>query len=457
MAPPRIARPSRTRSGAGSGVPNRLRLRRAGYVLIPKMVFADECGQVMDHPHWDMVVHDGAGYRTPRRDELIPLPEGSDLYLLPGRQPMGREPRTRRIRAFGAGYGEPVQAMAAFVAPAYLRLLHPAYETQKCAPELPLFAYTAVGWADERFWVAAVRVDPERRQDPPLFDLDAIESAVHRELKGHPENRLYRQLERCALEYGCRAAQNFYLHRWEAPLPTARTCNAACIGCISEQEDDRCPANHERIAFTPTAEEVAEVAVPHFERVENAVASFGQGCEGEPLVNGALLEESIRLIRSRTKRGTINLNSNASLPKTVRRLLDAGLDSLRVTIASAYEPMYELYHRPRGYELADVVASMHAVKEAGAFLSLNLLVFPGVTDTERELEHLVPLLRDPGVDLIQMRNLNLDPEMYLTKVKERLGEEKSIGLGAFMKRLKEAQPALKFGYFNPYVKKENAE
>ena len=422
--------------------------------MIPKMLFADACGQVMDHPHWEMVVHDGAGVRLPREEELIPLPEGSDLYLLPGRLPLGREPRTGRIRRFGVGFDEPVQAMAAFVAPAYLRLLHPAYETGEDAPELPLFAYTAVGWAEDRFWVAATRVDPERRQDPPLFDLDAIERAVHREVAAHPDNRLYRQLERCALEYGCRAAQNFYLGRWEAPLPTARSCNAGCLGCISEQEDGRCPANHERIAFVPSAEEVAGIAVPHFERVERAVASFGQGCEGEPLVNGELLESSIRLIRSRTKRGTINLNSNASLPKTVERLLAAGLDSLRVTIASAHEPMYDLYHRPRGYRLADVVASMRAVKAAGAFLSLNLLVFPGVTDTERELTHLIPLLRDPGVDLIQMRNLNLDPEMYRDQVRALVGPEEPLGLQAFMARLREASPTLRFGYFNPYVESE---
>ncbi len=43
---------------------------------------------------------------------------------------------------------------------------------------------------------------------------------------------------------------------------------------------------------------------------------------------------------------------------------------------------------------------------------LNYLVFPGVTDREDEVEALVRLVEETGIDLIQMRNLSLDPVMY---------------------------------------------
>lgn len=413
------------------------------------MVFADQDGQVIDHPELEMVVFDGARVRRPRREELIPLPEGSDLFLLPGRQPLGRDRRRKRIRPFAGSHGFTATAMAAFIAPAYLRLAHPAFATTSGAPELPLFGYAPLGWMDGRFWTAGVRVDPERRQDPPLFNLEEIRAAIEDELPRHPKNRLFFHLRRCALEYGCRAAQNFYLRRWEAPLPTSQACNAGCIGCISAQPEGRCPANHERIAFVPTPEEVAEVAVTHFGRVEEAVASFGQGCEGEPLLNATLLVDSVRQIRAATSAGTVNLNSNASRPAAVAELMDVGLDSLRITFASAREKLFDAYHQPRGYGLGEALASARAVKQAGGFLSLNLLVFPGVTDTEGELEALAPLLTEPGVDMIQLRNLNVDPELYRERARTAVGEEEPMGLLRFMERLREHKPDLMFGYFNP--------
>lgn len=415
----------------------------------PRLVFADARGQLIDHPKLEMVAFDGETVRPPRREELVPLPEGSDLFLLPGRAPLGRDPKTGNMIPFKEFRGEEVSAAAAFIAPAWLRLLHPAFRTGPRAPELPLYAYAPLGFAGEHFWTTGVRVDPERRQDPPLFDLDAITAAVRREVPAHADNRLYGHLERCALAYGCRAAQNFFLGRWEAPLPTARSCNAACLGCLSLQPEGRCPATHDRIDFVPTPEEVAEVAVAHFAKVERGIASFGQGCEGEPILNADLLEASIRRIREQTDRGTINLNTNASRPDVVPRLMAAGLDSMRVSFASGTQAVFDAFHRPRGYGLADVLASARAVKDAGGFLSLNLFVFPGVTDTEREVEALLPLLHDPGVDMIQLRNLNVDPQLWLRTAAAATGSHPPIGLLRFMERLKAAKPSLRYGYFNP--------
>jgi hypothetical protein len=64
----------------------------------------------------------------------------------------------------------------------------------------------------------------------------------------------------------------------------------------------------------PSPEEIAEVALRHILVARNPVVSFGQGCEGEPLMVSDTIREAIRLIRTRTQAGTINLNTNASLP-----------------------------------------------------------------------------------------------------------------------------------------------
>ena len=101
---------------------------------------------------------------------------------------------------------------------------------------------------------------------------------------------------------------NFFLGRWEAPLPTSPICNAACLGCISLQSEDVPSASQDRITFVPTAEEVAGgVAVPHFNRAQRPVVSFGQGCEGEPLLQAKLLERSVTKIREKTKGGLLML------------------------------------------------------------------------------------------------------------------------------------------------------
>jgi hypothetical protein len=55
------------------------------------------------------------------------------------------------------------------------------------------------------------------------------------------------------------------------------------------------------------------------------------------------------------------------------------------------------------------------------------------------------------VDFIQMRNLNLDPEIYLALVEGKKKNEGRMGLNNFMKRLQKNCPWIEFGYFNPYL------
>jgi molybdenum cofactor biosynthesis enzyme MoaA len=263
-------------------------------------------------------------------------------------------------------------------------------------------------------------------------------------LRENAPNRLLHQLSRCALEYHCFAAKNVFYRRWECPLPTSPVCNADCLGCISLQPSECCPASQERIRFVPTTDEVVGVALPHLEHARDAIVSFGQGCEGEPILQWRLLERSIRRLRERTDRGTINLNTNGSLPEKLVRLCEAGLDSVRVTLNSSRRSLFDRYHRPRGFSVREAVASLIRAKEKGLYTSVNLLVFPGVTDRRSEVEALMNLIRLTRVDLIQMRNLNIDPDLYL----QAMGKGKGMGIPEMMRILQEEFPTLHFGYFN---------
>jgi pyruvate-formate lyase-activating enzyme len=187
-----------------------------------------------------------------------------------------------------------------------------------------------------------------------------------------------------------------------------------------------------------------DIALPHLEEAEDAIISFGQGCEGEPLLQWRLLENSILRLREKTDRGTINLNTNGSFPEHLRRLCNAGLDSVRITLNSPHLKFYKRYHRPRGYSFGEVVNSLIQAKEERIYTSINLLVFPGFTDREEEVEGLMELIKKTGLDLIQMRNLNIDPDLYL----KTMGRGEGMGISKMVDILKSEFPSLQFGYFN---------
>jgi molybdenum cofactor biosynthesis enzyme MoaA len=347
-------------------------------------------------------------------------------------------------RSWGGG---PIQAVSAFLTPGFTRTLLPAADYGRKTVQLPLWSYTAVGWCveEERFYAAAVQVDRNLQWQPDHFDDRLLDPLVRKALKANPNNRLLEQLSRCAVDYHCFAAKNLFFRRWEAPLPSSPTCNSRCLGCISLQESDCCPASQDRLTFVPTVEELCEVAVPHLKEAENAIVSFGQGCEGDPILQADTLCASVQAMRQATPRGTINFNSNASIPDAIDRLAASGIDSIRVSLNSAREEVYNAYYRPRGYAFSDVVESIHRAKRNGLFTMLNYLVFPGVTDQRDEIEALVKLVESAGVDLIQMRNLSLDPVFYW----EAMGQQgEGIGMRAMLDELKRRIPRLQFGYFN---------
>ena len=203
-----------------------------------------------------------------------------------------------------------------------------------------------------------------------------------------PRNRLRAHLENCALEYGCPAGKNFFLGRYEAPLPTARQCNARCLGCLSLQQGTSICNSQDRIGFTPSPEEISAVALAHIGRVKQAVVSFGQGCEGDPLLAVDAIEPAIGLIRAATPKGTINMNTNGSLPQALEGLFKAGLDSIRISLNSVQATCYNAYFRPRGYRFEDVVQSIDLALNRGKHVAINYLNCPGVTDSPQEYEAL---------------------------------------------------------------------
>ncbi|HNV85929.1 MAG TPA: radical SAM protein [Candidatus Omnitrophota bacterium] len=417
---------------------------------VPNMVFADERGEIFNHPSLEMMGQEALSHFRMESGDWIPLPEGTKFFTMPGHFPAGWDASTggkivlREAEWEGKVRG--IQAVSAFMSPGFTRTFLPAVERRDDAPVLPLWAYAAVGWKDGRFWTAGIRVDPKENWDARQYDDRVLLPRVKKRLAGSPDNRLLRHLERCALRYHCLAAKNLFLGRWECPLPVSPACNADCLGCLSLQPEDRFHASHERLDFVPRPDEILGIAVPHLERASEAVVSFGQGCEGEPLLQAELIAEAIRGIRRATRKGVIHLNTNGYSPSRIALLAEAGLDSVRISLNSARPEHYRRYGNPRGFDFPDVRESIRIAGENGVFTSINYLTFPGLTDTEEEIESFSALIRETKPDMIQWKNLNIDPFQYVSRMGFDAGTPKGMrrAIGEIRKRF----PKIHFGYFN---------
>jgi len=228
-------------------------------------------------------------------------------------------------------------------------------------------------------------------------------------------------------------------------LPTARACNARCLGCLSYQESD-CISSQQRINFKPKIDEIAEVMINHLKVAREAIVSFGQGCEGEPLLESDLISNSIIKVRENTNRGTINMNTNASIPKKIETLCKAGIDSFRVSMNSPDEKFYNSYFRPKGYKFSDIMKSIAMAKKYNKFVSINLFIFPGFSDSSKQIKSLVNFIKNNDIDMIQWRNLNIDPNYYMDHISHK--GLKPQGVLYLVERIKNQFPDLKHGYFN---------
>lgn len=335
----------------------------------------------------------------------------------------------------------------------YTRLLTPAYDKEPDAGHMPLFGYTAIAGLHGKLFAAAIPLDPGDAWDPAIHNTFDLPDLVSRRLRAEPHNRLLAHHAHCATEYGCYTAQNLFYRRDEMAIAVSVACNAQCVGCISEQLDD-ITAPHDRIQFTPTVEEIVSLAIPHLETAANAIVSFGQGCEGEPILRARPIGRAIEHIRRATSRGQIHINTNGSNPSALQHLVDAGLDSVRVSMFSARERQHIAYYGPRNYGLEDMEASLRLARRQGLHTSVNLLAYPGFTDCPSEVEALLDFLRRGDVRMVQMRTLNMDRELLHEKV--GFPAERGMGMEELMELLRREIPGITLGSKTPYVGRAHA-
>ena len=420
------------------------------------MIFARPDGQWFDFPPLKLAAMTGDTLVRPGRLDLMPLPPGATLTLMPTCAPVGFDPESGEYlqlaeNPYKQKKAEPVYAVAALLPQGYTRLYLPA--ATDSTELLPILGYTAVGVEKGRLVCAALPTDEPDRWDPRHFNGPELEELVRQRLAEFPDNRVIRQLAKCSLEYGCFTAQNIFYRRWEGGLPASPACNASCLACLSLQPEDSCMSPQQRIDFCPQARELAEVGAAHLASAKHAIVSFGQGCEGEPSLAYEAICGAIAEMRRRTQRGAININTNAGSTKAITALLAAGIDSLRVSMFSAVKADYEAYHQPKDYRFEDVLASLAACRERGTPVALNLLAWPGFTDDPGQRDALIDLAREYRVRQIQLRNLNCDPRLMRPFCEGR----RPVGMRLLLRQLSDALPQTEIGSYSRDLRRQSAK
>ncbi|OPX91652.1 MAG: molybdenum cofactor biosynthesis protein A [Pelotomaculum sp. PtaB.Bin013] len=414
------------------------------------LLFAGDDGQLYDHHTLLATGRAGDRFVELVEEDMEKLPSGASLAMIPGGTPVGLTRAghftTLEQNPWAAGRS---WAVGALLPQGYTRTLLPSYVRSEKEQPLSLLGYTAVACRNGELYAAARCTDEPDRWDPAHYDTAVLPARVRDKLALLPENRIISHLAHCALEYHCFTAQNIFYGRWEGGIPVSPACNARCLGCISLQPAGCCPSPQTRIEFRPAPVEVAEVAVPHLNGGDGAIVSFGQGCEGEPALAADTIVEAIRNIRESTALGTINMNSNGGHTAGVKDICRAGLDAIRVSLISALEDTYNAYYRPMGYGLADVRRSLETAASYGVYTSLNLLVLPGLTDRADEVKALSAFIRETGVKLVQLRNLNIDPDWLFDRLPGGGGD--IIGVTGLIEALEEV-PGLSVGNFSRPVR-----
>lgn len=419
--------------------------------MTPKLLLATPEGVVLEHPTLLAPVRSGDDFLLAEEDP-VPLPDCGRLAHLPGYRPIGFDPETEELVRLDSytleGRKFIPEAVAALLPPGWTRTFIPAAIRAEKSENLPQWAYTAAGWMGEGPVAYAIRTDERDHWDPRRFSTPDLKGRVDELLRTLPSNGVVRHLVHCALIERCFTAQNIFYCRDEGGLPSSNTCNARCLGCISERRPGGPPSSMSRLDQPPSAEDIGELGAWHLSHASGRVmVSFGQGCEGEPLTRASVLADAIKIMRSSTALGSVNINTNGSLTGGLKLLIDAGLDAVRFSMNAAGGGLYDAYYSPQGYTFEDVRRSMALARDSGLYIAVNLLMMPGINDKLGELERLCELVSEFHVDQIQTRSLCIDPEQYFERVRGKDAGGEAVGVRSMLEALREEAPWLRIGNF----------
>src|SRR5436305_5294609 len=150
---------------------------------IPYLVYCTLEGEIREEPRLQALAFGGQPLTIA---DLIPLPDGVTLAMMPDRLAVGRKRHGER-QVIGQERG---WAVAALLPIGYTRTLLPAYDKVPGTEPLPFFGYSAVAGINGRMYVAAVKTDNPHKWHPRSFPRRKLERLVHEKQAAFPQNRI---------------------------------------------------------------------------------------------------------------------------------------------------------------------------------------------------------------------------------------------------------------------------
>ena len=382
--------------------------------------------------------------------DLIPMPAGTTVAMMPGRLAVGRDRHGQRVTL----PGERGWAISAFLPIGYTRTRIPGYDlappelTPPQAETLPFFGYTALVSRDGELCVTALATDDPERWHPDAYAEPELAKLVRRRLASEPENRVLRQHAHCALDYHCPTASNLFFGRWEGAIAVAGAATPAASAASRNRTKTSWSPRRTACYSCPTQTRSIDVAVRHLEQSPDAIISFRPGLRGRAADcrRGSSSARSAQIraqhgewhdqhqhqrqqsprapapIRRRTRQ--LARQHHLRRPRDLRRLLSP--DRLHVRSRQARLTGAG----PRGWRATPrSTCSLSRSRPTRRMRSPRWSTMPA----RRALR------------LVQLRNLNIDPEVLLPQLPPR---GPALGIQAFINLLRRELPDLRIGNFS---------
>src|SRR5205807_10017149 len=141
-------------------------------MAIPYLIYCTPEGEIREEPRLRALAFDNQPLES---SDLIPLPDGVTLSMMPDRLAIGgKRSGERQVIDVSRGW-----AAAALLPIGYTRTQLPAYEKVPGTEPLPFFGYSAVAGMNGRLYVAAMKTDDPRKWHPRPFNRRALTHLVN--------------------------------------------------------------------------------------------------------------------------------------------------------------------------------------------------------------------------------------------------------------------------------------
>jgi len=149
---------------------------------LPFYALCDSKGRIFEHPRFRMAGFSGNALPLWKKRISFPCPNSASFFFIPDCPPVGMDPETGQYRTVTKvkvhGATERCYGVAAFLEPGLVRSHLPAADYRPKAYLLPMWAYTAVGFREGRYWAAGFRIEYNPKWDPRHYDDRKLLSAM---------------------------------------------------------------------------------------------------------------------------------------------------------------------------------------------------------------------------------------------------------------------------------------